>query len=319
MDEIKEFKELLDSSEIEYTIDGSKITITGGYLSKIKDITSMPPNVEFTCERNVYLDQLKNIPDGTIFNNKGDVSLVNIESIGTNVEFKNDGRLMVHIGNIDNDIEFNNTGDIELTVEDIPTNGKFPIVSCNNKGDIFWRGTVKKIRPNIKFNNGGELNILRSNESKKITEIGYGVEFNNKANINFLNIESIDTDVIFNNEGDVDLSIESIDTNVTFSNNGKVILPKLTSITNEVTFTNKGKINITKIEKLPSGLKFNNTDAIALINIKDKNSINGVVFNNKNAVILNKDLNYLKFTMHEGKIPDIDPLKLITLIHKRNI
>lgn len=318
MNEIKEFKELLDSSEIEYTIAGSKITITGGFLSKIRDITSIPPNVEFNCPREVYLDQLNNIPDGTIFNNKGDVS-VSIESIGTNVEFKNDGRLMVHIGNIDNDIEFNNTGDIELTVGNLPTDGKFHIVSCNNKGDIFWRGTVKKIRPNIKFNNEGELNILWSNESKKITEIGYGVEFNNKENINFSNLEYIDTDVIFNNEGYVSLSIESIDTNVTFSNNGKVILPKLTSITNEVTFTNKGNISLPKIEKLPSGLKFNNTDAISLINIKDNNSINGVMFNNKKSVILNKDLKYVTFTMNEGKIPGIDPLRLIAILQKNNI
>jgi hypothetical protein len=88
----EDFIRILEKEEYPYEIEGNKIVIKKGNRLgnfSLDWITSLPPDVEFSDMRSVYLNSLTSVPPNVIFKNTGDVSLESVTSISSGVEFMN--------------------------------------------------------------------------------------------------------------------------------------------------------------------------------------------------------------------------------------
>ena len=85
----EEFIEVLDEKGYSYKIVGDKIVVTHHWYVDLRDLTSLPPDVEFRNEGDVGLNTLTSLPPGVEFRNKGDVWLQSLKTIPPVVEFKN--------------------------------------------------------------------------------------------------------------------------------------------------------------------------------------------------------------------------------------
>ena len=89
----EEFIQILDSEGDSYEIVGDKIIIDGGgYFPNLK---TLPSDVVFNNEGDVFLKSLKTIPSGIEFKNTGDVFLDVLETLPPGVEFNNGDRVHV--------------------------------------------------------------------------------------------------------------------------------------------------------------------------------------------------------------------------------
>ena len=73
------FIKILDKKGYSYEIEGDRILVTHrGDVRLDRNLTSLPPGVEFKNGEDVYLTSLKTIPPGVEFKNGGDVHLNSI-------------------------------------------------------------------------------------------------------------------------------------------------------------------------------------------------------------------------------------------------
>lgn len=89
----EEFIQILDKKGYSYELVGDKIVIFSGDFNndiKLGALESIPSDVVFRNEGNVYLLSLYSIPPGTIFNNGASVYFeYMLESISSSVVFNN--------------------------------------------------------------------------------------------------------------------------------------------------------------------------------------------------------------------------------------
>ena len=85
----EEFIKKLEESRYSYEIQGNKIVVTVKKSVLLRDLTSLPPGVEFRNEGGVYLDSLTSLPTDVKFNNGGYVRFNSLTSIPPGVEFRN--------------------------------------------------------------------------------------------------------------------------------------------------------------------------------------------------------------------------------------
>ena len=83
------FIEELDRKNYSYEIEGNKIVVIDKGSATLRDLTSLPPDVEFRNGGGVWLDSLTSLPPGTVFKNGGGVDLISLNSISRGVEFSN--------------------------------------------------------------------------------------------------------------------------------------------------------------------------------------------------------------------------------------
>ena len=80
------FIKQLDKEGYSYKIEGNKVIVNGPLHMTI---TSIPPDVEFRGEGDVYLNYITSLPPNIEFRNTGNVSLRSLTSLTPDVKFKN--------------------------------------------------------------------------------------------------------------------------------------------------------------------------------------------------------------------------------------
>src|SRR3990167_11444335 len=146
---MKNFIKYLKENQIDYKINGKKITINGGDVD-LSSLTSMPDNVEFNNGGNVYLNSLTSMPDNVEFNNGGNVYLSSLTSMPDNVEFNNGGDVYLRsLTSMPDNVEFNNGGNVYLKNETVQINKDyltpFGIEVKKNKV-ILYKRVSKKLK-----------------------------------------------------------------------------------------------------------------------------------------------------------------------------
>lgn len=83
----------------------------------------------------------------------GRVDIINLETLPSGVEFRNDGHVIFNnVANIPSGVYFRNNGDVELdSLVEISSDVEF-----NNTEDVVLR-PIKNIPPGLEFNNGGSV------------------------------------------------------------------------------------------------------------------------------------------------------------------
>jgi len=152
----EEFIKVLDSRGYTYEIVGGKIIITHTYVgggAMMKDLTSLPPGVEFKNREYVFLSALTSIPHDVEFNNKGDVILNGLTSLPGGFEFNNKAAVYLKsLTSLPPGVVFNNKGKVHLK----SLTSISPGVEFNNEGNIWldsliggyftkWNGNIKGI------------------------------------------------------------------------------------------------------------------------------------------------------------------------------
>ena len=94
----EEFIKVLEGEGYSYEIEGDKIIVTHKWNVDLRNLTSIPPGVEFMNVGWVDLDRLTSLPPDVEFNNGGNVDLDALTSIPPGVEFNN-GR-WVNLGSL---------------------------------------------------------------------------------------------------------------------------------------------------------------------------------------------------------------------------
>ena len=186
-----------------------------------------------------------------------------------------------------------------------------------------WGGKIifEELPSKIEFTEKCKFNI----SIEKIKKIPPDVVFNNKGNVDILHAEEISENVVFNNDGslllgdlpfykDYDLEkfikLKKIHPSVKFTNNGYVFFSCIVyKIPSGIVFNNKGDLYLGELKKvhssvkfindrfiyfyygtnkIPKGIIFNNRGGVNVSNVK-KISEN-VIFNNGGHVILNRNI-----------------------------
>jgi hypothetical protein len=114
-------KVLEDLKGYSYEIEGDKIVVTEDgdvYLDSIEEweeLDTIPPDVVFMNNGNVFLNFLKTLPSGVVFMNNGNVFLNFLKTLSTSVEFNNRGYVVLEsLTSISPDVVFKNGGEVEL-------------------------------------------------------------------------------------------------------------------------------------------------------------------------------------------------------------
>ena len=84
------FKQVLDAKGYSYKIEGNRVVVTDEGVVYLKDLTSLPSDVEFRNDGGIELSALTFLPPGVEFRNGGYVSLHSLTSISPGVEFRNE-------------------------------------------------------------------------------------------------------------------------------------------------------------------------------------------------------------------------------------
>jgi hypothetical protein len=135
----EEFIEILKEEGYSYEIEGDRIVVTYGGLVDLRDITSLPPGVEFKNGEDVWLDGLISLPPGVKFENEGYVYLYALKSLPSGVEFSNGGRVLLNaLTSLPSDVKFRNEGDVDLdALRSLP-----PGVEFRNGGEVYLRSLI---------------------------------------------------------------------------------------------------------------------------------------------------------------------------------
>jgi hypothetical protein len=89
----EEFIKILDKKEYSYKIQGNKVIVTHKGNVDLRDLTSLPPGVEFRNKGSLWLDSLTSLPPGVVFGNGGFIMLITVTSLPSGVVFKNKGNI----------------------------------------------------------------------------------------------------------------------------------------------------------------------------------------------------------------------------------
>jgi hypothetical protein len=119
----EEFINLLDNKHYSYRIEGDKIVVN-------------------MYNRDVRFEEIISLPDNIIFKNEGDVFLRSLEEFPKGLEFKNNGDIFANsIENILEPVIFKNSGDISLrNVKKIS-----PLVKFENiHGDVYFESLITR-------------------------------------------------------------------------------------------------------------------------------------------------------------------------------
>jgi hypothetical protein len=110
-----EFIEILKKKGYSYEIEGDKIVVTYEGTVDLRNLTSLPPGVEFKNGEGVSLYSLTSLPPSVEFNNGGDVALVSLDSLHTDVVFRNGGSVYLYsLTSLPSGLEFKNVGVVGL-------------------------------------------------------------------------------------------------------------------------------------------------------------------------------------------------------------
>ncbi len=134
-------KVLEDLKGYSYEIEGDKIVVTEDgdvYLDSIEEweeLDTIPPDVVFMNNGNVFLNFLKTLPSGVVFMNNGNVFLNFLKTLSTSVEFNNRGNVnLSSLKTLPHGVEFKNGGYVNLnSLETLP-----PGVEFKNGGDVYF-------------------------------------------------------------------------------------------------------------------------------------------------------------------------------------
>lgn len=125
--------------------------------------------------------------------------------------------------------------------------------------------------------------------------------------------KSINTNIIFNNGGDVWIDAPSVNSRLEFNNKGKVYVgygvDVIKIIPSNLKFNNSGNVTL-MTDNLPSGFEFNNGKGVALPYIEDPNLIKTLKTNGAPLFALNMDF-------FRAKIQGIEGNRLVSLLNKR--
>ena len=111
-------------------------------------------------------------------------------------------------------------------------------------------------------------------------------------------------------------SLNSLPSDMKFNNEGDVNLPSLRTIPSGVEFNNEGGVNLSSLETIPSGMEFNNGGYVDLRSLVTLPS--GVEFNNGGDVWLSLIIGG-RFSGWEGNIEGIGNKTLLNMMIKREI
>ena len=141
------------------------------------------------------------------------------------------------------------------------------------------------------------------------------IEFKNVGNVKISISNPINTNIIFNNEGDVLIDAPSVNSRLEFNNKGKVYMGYsggvIEIIPSNLKFNNGGSVTLLT-DDLPSGFEFNNGKGVALPYIEDTNLIKTLKTNGAPLFALNVDFFRVKIQGIEGN-------RLVSLLNKRLI
>ena len=227
-------------------------------------------------------------------------------------------------------IEFTKNCNINITLKNIKKIP--PNVIFNNNGNV-GIPYVEEISENVIFNNNGEVHLLGDLVSKdynigKLKKIHPSVKFINTGNIYLYNIiDKIPSGVVFENIGGVGLHhVKEISENVIFSNSGNLYLSELEEVHPSVKFINKGDIYFNYgVNKIPKGLIFNNRGNVIIP--KTIEYISDIIFNNDGNVefeekpVISQNVHFNNKGIIKNKpinIPDfLDPEKYLNKMIKQ--
>lgn len=102
--------------------------------------------------------------------------------------------------------------------------------------------------------------------------------------VDFAEIESIPSDILFKNNGNVYMDFTSLPKNIEFENNGYVSLPEVLSVSSGLKFRNRGDVDLTSLKDIDKEIIFKNSGNITfdyLEYISDK-----IIFSNEGNVFL---------------------------------
>ena len=136
----KAFIRLLKNKGYSYEIEGDKIVVTNGRRAPddhaIFEIRSIPSGVVFKNRGSVYLGKLTSLPPGVVFENRLNVELDSLISLHPGVEFRNGGRVWLEsLTSLPPGVEFKNGEDVWLD----SLISLHPGVEFKNRGDVYLR------------------------------------------------------------------------------------------------------------------------------------------------------------------------------------
>ena len=154
-DEFYEFEDILRKRNIEFYEENEGFIITHNGNVNLRNLKSLPNNIQFNNNGYVELYNLTSLPDNVQFNNKGYVNLPNLTSLPNNVQFNNKGSVSLpSLKSLPNNVQFNNEGNVNLSdLESLPNNIQF-----NNKGSVRL-SNLTFLPNNIQFNNKGDVDL----------------------------------------------------------------------------------------------------------------------------------------------------------------
>lgn len=80
--------------------------------------------------------------------------------------------------------------------------------------------------------------------------------------VDFAEIKSIPSDILFKNNGNVYMDFTSLPKNIEFENNGYVSLPEVLSVSSGLKFRNKGDVDLTSLKGIDKEIIFKNSGDI---------------------------------------------------------
>ena len=112
---------------------------------------------------------------------------------------------------------------------------------------------------------GNKIVITKENVYFQGDSLPSDVVFRNRGDVSLTSVTSISPGVEFNNLGDIWLdSLETLSSGVKFNNGGDVNLGALTSISPDVVFGNRGSVWLDSLPSIPPGVGFKNEGNIDL-------------------------------------------------------
>jgi hypothetical protein len=174
------FKQVLDAKGYSYMIEGNKIVVTydrdretstissGEHILNLRDLASLPPDVEFRNSWDVNLNGLTSLPSGVAFKNGDDVLLGSLTSLPSGVVFRNRGDIFLNsLTSLPSGVVFENRTNVYLHGVTSLSRG----VVFRNGGGVYleyliggyfydWKGNIKGIDSKRLLNNMISLGLF---------------------------------------------------------------------------------------------------------------------------------------------------------------
>lgn len=190
-----------------------------------------------------------------------------------------------------------------------------------NKHGISLSGNIFGSRITIEGNSDFILNDVDPRYKIDTIEVDGEIEFKNagssyrkeKGNVAIRIPGPINTNIIFNNEGDVVIESPVINSRLEFNNKGNVYIgyqgDDIKIIPDNLKFNNGGNVTLLT-DNIPSGFEFNNGKEVALPYIKDTNLIESF---KKRGVVFGLNLKFAS----KMRVKGIDRSRLTSWFNKR--